>query len=290
MSDPKVVSQSAQCMKGKIMQSIAGRCPPRPLLAIAIIALLSLAFPLRSVAQGAPPASPLTANASSALAQLYAAFSGSHAVHSVALSGEATWYAGSLEDSGPITLTAADNGSAQMQMDLAATGQITESQTGLGSGAQCYWSGKDGVVHSVDAGDCWRPALWFLPPLFLQPSVLSNEQLLVDLGAGTVGTGETVYHHVQGQIVPSAASTPSRGLRALAQRTTADIGLDPTSSLPVVLVYSVHPNGGAHIPVSIEIHYSDYRAVAGVQIPFHIERYVNGSLQLDIQLSAASAN
>lgn len=71
---------------------------------------------------------------------------------------------------------------------------------------------------------------------------------------------------------------------------TTDIGLDTVSLLPAVLAYSVHPDNGAPVSIAIEIHYSDYRTVSGVQIPFHIQRYVNGFLQLDILVSSAAVN
>lgn len=247
-----------------------------------------LAYPAdAALAQGAAPQ---PVNAASALAQLSTAFSGPHVVHSVQLSGTAGWYAGSLEDSGTASLTASSDGSAQMQLALDATGQVTETQTGTGLGAQCQWSGADGVSHAVDAGNCLRSALWFLPALSLQPSALSSQQVFADLGMGTVGSGETVYHHLQGQIVPSGSAPSSQVLSELIQRTTTDIGLDPASSLPAVLAYSVHPNNGAQLSIAIEIHYSDYQAVSGVQVPFHIQRYVNGALQLDILVSSATVN
>ncbi len=55
----------------------------------------------------------------------------------------------------------------------------------------------------------------------------------------------------------------------------------------MVLAYSVQPDKGPATKIAIEIRYSDYRAVNGATIPFHIQRYVNGSLQLDIQISSA---
>ncbi len=233
---------------------------------------------------------PQAGNVPGAIAQAASAFSGTVTVQSVQLSGTATWYAGSLEDSGTVNLTAASNGSSQMQLSLATTGQITESQTGNGASAQCQWSGKDGVAHSVDTGNCWRPALWFLPAFSLQPTVLISGQVFTDLGQGSVGSGETVYHHLQGQIAPSGSASSNQGLNGLAQRSITDIGIDPVSSLPAVLAYSVHPNDGSSVSIPIEVHYSDYHAVEGVQIPFHIQRYVNGSLQLDILLSSAQIN
>lgn len=228
------------------------------------------------------------ANAAGLLTQMSAAFSGPVAVHKVQLSGEATWHAGSLEDAGAVSLTASDSGSAQMQLNLATTGQVTEIQTGVGSRARCQWSGADGVPHNLGPGNCWRPALWFLPALSLQPSVLSADQSLIDLGEGPVGSGGSKYRHLQGQIIPAATTTSSKALSQLIARTTSDIGIDPASYLPAVLMYSVHPNNGAPVSIAIEVHYSDYRIVNGVRIPFHIQRYVNGALQLDIRVSSAT--
>jgi hypothetical protein len=68
------------------------------------------------------------------------------------------------------------------------------------------------------------------------------------------------------------------------------LGLDPTTYLPAVLSYSIRPDNGQAIPIAVEIHYANYKAVNGVQIPFTIERYINGTLQLEIAVSSAQVN
>jgi hypothetical protein len=71
---------------------------------------------------------------------------------------------------------------------------------------------------------------------------------------------------------------------------TTDLGLDPNSFLPAVLTYSIRPANAVFMPIAVEIRYSNYQAVDGVKIPFTIQRYVNGSLQLEITLSSAQIN
>lgn len=222
------------------------------------------------------------------LNQLSAAFSGGQIVQRVQLTGNAAWYAGSLEDNGTVSLTASTDGSSQMQLDLGTTGPRTESQTGVGADAACRWAGADGVAHEIATESCLGQTLWVMPALSLQPSILAGSVSVVDLGSGPVGAGETAYRHLQSHPMVSAASSvmPTHN----AQLSTADIGLDPVSALPAVLTYSVHPDNGAQISIAIEVHYSDYRSVNGVQIPFHIQRYLNGSLRLDILLSSAQIN
>lgn len=225
----------------------------------------------------------------SVLSQLASAFSGGQVVQQIQLTGTATWTAGSLIDSGTVSLTASTTGSSQMQLNLASTGQRIETQTGTGSSAVCQWAGSGGVAHQISVNNCWRPALWFLPAISLQPSVLPSNLGIADLGEGAVGSSTNIYRHLQGGLLASGLPTglPNTLAATLVQQSTEDVGLDPTSLLPAVLAYSLLPDSGSATPIAIEIHYSNYQTVNGVQIPFLIQRYINGSLQLSIVVSSA---
>ena len=227
-------------------------------------------------------------NTSAVLGQLATAFSGTQVVQQIQLSGTATWTAGSSEDSGPVTLTASTNGSSQMQFALGSTGARTETQTGAGSSADCQWAGADGIAHEVSVGNCLKPMFWFLPALSLQPSLVPRSLSVVDLGAGTVGASSNIYRHLQSQLLVTAL--PDSLATNNTQEGIGDLGLDPVSFLPAVQAYSLLPDNGAPIPIAIEIHYSNYKTVDGVQIPLLIQRYVNGSLQIAIIVSSAQIN
>lgn len=248
------------------------------------ITLLTLKTPAAR-AQGTTSLGTSTENV---LGQLSAAFSGGKSVQSVQFSGEATWHGGSLEDSGAVTLTASADGSSQMQLLLGGSGQRTETQAGAGSSARCNWAGEDGTAHEVHSGSCWRPVLWFLPALSLQTSLPPSNLSVVDLGMETVGASANINRHLQSQITFSDSSDALAA--EMAQQSKTDIGLDPTSHLPAMLAYSVHPDNGASAQIAIEVHYSDYRTVNGVQIPYLIQRYVNGALQLEIHINSAEIN
>jgi hypothetical protein len=122
----------------------------------------------------------------------------------------------------------------------------------------------------------------------LQSSLLPSYLGAADLGSSAVGFGATTYRHLQGQLVLPGMT--SKLTADLMQRSTADLGLDPTSLLPAVLTYSLHPDNGSPVPIAIEIHYSNYQAIDGVQIPFTIQRYVNGTLQLELSVTSAQVN
>ena len=222
-------------------------------------------------------------SASAILSQVANAFSAGKPVSQVQLTGSANWYAGSLEDSGTATLTASSTGAAQMQLSLAKTGSWTESQSDIGMGMTCQWAGNDGTAHPGDVMNCLRPAVWFLPSISLQPTAIPAGVGVADLGTGTVGSG--TYRHLQTQAV--LAGMPNELLSRSVEASTTDLGIDPTTALPSVLRYQVHPDNGANVDIPIEIRYSNYQKVNGTEIPFLIQRYVNGSLQLEVQVNSA---
>jgi len=227
-------------------------------------------------------------SATTLLNQLSTSFSGGNVVHQVQLTGTANWHLGSLEDTGTATLSAATNGSSQLQLSLSSSGTRTETQTGQGSDMACTWAGNDTATHAVDQGNCWRPVIWFLPPFSLQPSLVPSYLGATDFGTGPVGFSAAKYRHLQGALVlPNLIPKLTTDVMT---RSTADLGLDPATLLPAVLTYSIRPDNGAPIPIAVEIHYSNYQTINGVKIPFTIQRYINGSLQLEIAVSSAQVN
>jgi hypothetical protein len=223
------------------------------------------------------------ANASAILNLIGNVFSAGKPINQIQLTGSATWHAGSLEDSGTATLTASSTGAAQMQLSLAKKGSWTESQSDIGPAMICQWAGNDGTAHTGDAMNCLKPTVWFVPTISLQRTAIPTGVGIADLGMGIVGSG--TYRHLQSQAVLS--SLPSKLLSPSVEASTTDVGFDPNTFLPSVLHYQVHPDSGAQVNIPIEIHYSDYQKVDGAELPFLIQRYVNGSLQLEIHVSSA---
>jgi len=67
-----------------------------------------------------------------------------------------------------------------------------------------------------------------------------------------------------------------------------DVFLDSPTQLPVALAFNQHPDNDAGLDIPAEVRFSDYRAVNGVQVPFRIQKYLNNSLILDIQIQTAT--
>jgi hypothetical protein len=69
-----------------------------------------------------------------------------------------------------------------------------------------------------------------------------------------------------------------------------DLYLDPATFLPVIIAFNIHPDNNALTDIPIEIHFSDYRPVSGVLIPFHVQKFLNNGLYLDLQFQSAAIN
>lgn len=243
---------------------------------------------LGAAAWGQNPSTQST-DATAALTQIGNAFSGNKPVSHIQMSGNATWYSGGNQDTGTATLTASASGGAQMQLSMTQKGAWTETQSDIGFGMNCGWAGADGVTHNGDSMNCLKPLAWVLPSISLQPASLPSGVGFADLGMGSVGSvASGSYRHLQSQAVLSAM--PSQLLGQSVQASTVDIGYDPHTLLAGVLVYQVHPDNGAPVLIPIEIHYSNYQIVNGVAVPFLIQRYVNGSLQIELRITSAQIN
>jgi hypothetical protein len=59
--------------------------------------------------------------------------------------------------------------------------------------------------------------------------------------------------------------------------TRMDFYFDPSSSLPLTIDMSAHPDNNAALNIPVEFQYSDYRATLSAHIPFHVLQLVTMS-------------
>jgi hypothetical protein len=236
-------------------------------------------FPLLLVAQ---TSFGQTSSAASILAQASSAF-GSHAgLKSVTMTGQAQLVAGSTTEAGNITLTAGTDGSFQVTFS-SGKGVRVDQQSGFSQGTVCGWTDEAGTSHTVPSHNCMVPVNWFLPML----SVSGGQQPAGILSRLPGVEGDNVIVR-QSSPAPSTWSADQASL--LEHLGTVDLHLNSATKLPTSLVYTIHPDHSASIDIPVRVTFSSYQVVEGVAIPFHIQRFVNGSLSLDITVTSASIN
>ncbi len=238
----------------------------RLFVSIAIF-LISVPFVSHAVAATSDQKAIVLAN------QAVAALTGAQSINDATLSGSATWTVGSNTDTGPAMLRVKGQYESRLDLNLTA-GTWTEIRNSTNF-PQGNWISTDGTVHEFAQHNCWTDVAWFFPGLSSLLSAPDPNMILSYIGQETFN-GSSVQH----------VQATWFGL----QLSTVDYYLDSNSSLPVAIAFNAHPDQNMNANVPVQITFGDYRQVSGAQVPFHIQKSVQGSLLLDFAASAATLN
>ena len=180
-------------------------------------------------------------------------------------------------------LTAGGDGSQTFMAQLASGGNRSETQSGIGIDMACEWARADAAAHSSDSASCQKSVPWALPALALQTAKLPAGAGYSDLGNATLNG--TSYRHLQGQLV--LAGIPAKLLPQFVTASTIDAYVDPQTFDLAAIRYQVHADDNPALNIQVEIRYGQVTTVNGARIPFLIQRYINGTLQLEITIASA---
>jgi hypothetical protein len=191
---------------------------------------------------------------------------------------------GSDDQSGSTTLKAISSGAARADLSFSS-GTISEICTFSSSEPAGTWSGSDGVLHTIPYHNLLSEPAWFFPTFAISRRI-SPGYLVTDLGPAA-HNGQQVEHISTSQNLSIQSSARIASFQHLSQ---VDFYIDSSSLLPAAITFNIHPDNDAQLDIPVEIRFSDYRSVSGAQVPFHIQKIVNGSLFLDIQIQNATIN
>jgi len=212
------------------------------------------------------------------------ALSSGQSLTDVTLSGTARRIAGSDDESGTAVLKAMANGQSRVDLNLSA-GPRSEVHGISADGPAGSWSGPDGVAHPIAYHNLVSEPAWFFPASVLAQGLSVSAYVVTYVGHES--RNSVAVEHVS--LSQPASGSPK--IAALFQHLSqVEIYLDSTTLLPVGLTFNVHPDDDAGLDIPSEIRYSDYRAVNGTQVPFHIQKYVNNTLFLDFQAQTVTLN
>jgi hypothetical protein len=246
----------------------------------AVILSISVLFP--ATAQQPAPASPQPAQL---LQSALTALSANSAVTDVTLSGTTHYIAGSDDETGTATLKALAGGSSRVDLNLSG-GTRTEIDTSASGTPAGTWSGPDGIPHDIAFHNLLTEPAWFFPT-FLVLRGLSPSGFTATYVRHETVNGQNVEHLAisQTSTIQFPAFTPS--FVHLAQ---TDLFLDSTTFLPAAIAFNIHPDNNALLDIPVEVQFSDYRSVNGAQVPFHVQKFLNNGLVLDVQLQTVAIN
>lgn len=242
----------------------------------AAIKFVILASVCSTFAVGQSPSNPVS-QPSSIAAQETAALCPQGAITDVLLSGTASWTMGSDNEIGQVVLKARARGQSRIDLALGG-GPRSEIRTNDPLNPQ-YETLASGQWASRAYHNSWVDANWFFPALSALVVGPHNGFVL-----GTVSDSAHLY--AQFQIANQRPGITSQ-IQALS---TVLYEVEPSTLLPAAIHFYTHPDDNLVVNIPIDVHFSDYRVVSGVQVPFRIQRYVNGTLQLDVTISSATIN
>jgi len=232
-------------------------------------------------AEAAPQTVARDAQALALIASSLKALTGPVSVNDVVLQASANYVAGSDEESGTATLTGSGNQESLLQLNLSGG-----SRQEIRNGPAGAWSGPDSTPHSMAIHNCWTDASWFFPALTLE-AVANNPQTSVSYLGTDTSKGRPLLH-LQVTRVPAGQTADVATL--ILRLSTMDIYLDPQSFLPLVLDFNVHPDGDANTNIPLEIQFGNFQSFSGGLVPFRIQKYLQGSLLLDLVVTNVSIN
>jgi hypothetical protein len=96
--------------------------------------------------------------------------------------------------------------------------------------------------------------------------------------------------HLQHFLTIAPGKTSAKATALIRSWSQTDLTLDPATFVPSSLKFNIHPDNNSSANLPVEVRYSNYKNVSGVELPMHIERYVNGGLQLCIDIDSAIVN
>jgi hypothetical protein len=228
------------------------------------------------LAQGPPASDPQAAALAS---QAIAALTGGTSINDVTLTGAVIYSAGD-DETGSATLTAL--GASESRMDLAlqsgARTEIRDAQTGTTLGK---WVVQSGASGKFAFHNCQTDAVWFFPAL----TSLGGGSNVVFSYIGQESRNGVNVQHIQSYIYQ-----PSQGPQSVQQLSEMDFYLDATTVLPIAITFNAHPDTDASSDVPIEIDFSNYQVVNGVLVPMHIQKFLQGTLAIDLMVGTAAFN
>lgn len=244
--------------------------------------LLLLTIPIQAQQTSTP--APRDTAAVSLLQRSLAALVGTNTVKDVTLTGSANYIAGSDEESGSATLKATAIGQARVDLVLSG-GQRSEVVDVSQNPPVGSWCGADGVWHPAVPHNLFSDPTWFFPAFLINRALTTPGYAISSADAESL-EGLAVEHIAIYQAAGLAAqqATKTQGLGEI------DLYLNASTLIPVQLVFYTHADTNLLINIPVAIEFSNYQVVQGVSVPYHIQKYINNGLTLDLTVSGVQLN
>lgn len=233
---------------------------------------------LLAIAQTAPQATTSDALAISLAQKSVAALTGGAPISDVRLNTNVISVLGADNETGTGTFQAKGTGESRVDLNLSSgtRSDVRSVTNGIPSGS---WQSNAATPAAYAEHNCWTDAAWFFPALSALTQTANPSFVFKYVGQEQHG-GVNTQHIRVFQI----------GSAQIQSLSTMDFYLDSSSSLPLAVASDARADNDANIRIPNEIRFAQYRAISGIQVPFHFQRMFNGSVVLDATITSAVLN
>ena len=250
--------------------------------AVILLSLLALSAVAVATATDDPDADNGISNGVTWAQRSIAALTGGKPVSAISESGLVTRTVG--EDSQSDSISLVSSGIMASDVEISTSdGILSESRAWAANGPIGQWSGIDGKLHQITSLNRYPEAVWFFPALSLLADYANPNLVFVDLGPQQLG-GQAVEHL---QVYRSALTAPPSFQKRLRSLSAVDYYVDAQTGLPLALSYNMHGDTRSGINIPVMVIYGTYKSIDGIQVPFQLTQFVNGSRRLQVQISNA---
>lgn len=246
--------------------------------------LLFFVAAIQAQQNSTPAPAPRDAQATLVLQRSLAALVGATTVSDVTLSGSANWIAGPDNESGSATLKATAVGQGRIDLNLSG-GQRSEVMDASQAAPGGSWCGTDGIWHSMVPNNLFTDPSWFFPTFLISRALSGSDYSISSMDAETQG-GVAVEHIKIYQPFGLAAQQATQ-IQGLGQ---VDLYLNASTLLPVSVSFNIHSDTDALTNIPVEIQFSNYQVVQRRSIPYHIQKYIQNGLSLDVTVTSVQVN
>jgi hypothetical protein len=208
------------------------------------------------------------------------AMTGSNVIKDVSLTGTLSETEGN-SDGGTISLKALGTLESRIELELPS-GTRTEIRDASAGYAQGKWTNPDGSTGMFANQNLMTDAVWFFPAF----TTLAGDPNATLTYMGLESLDNHSVQHLR-SVIANTGSSPDP---ATQQLSTMDFYLDSATLLPYAIIFNQHPDNNLLVNIPIKIVFSNYQLSAGVLVPMHIERFMNGAEILNINLSDVQFN
>jgi hypothetical protein len=219
------------------------------------------------------------------LSQALAALSGSSAVSQDALlSGDVEYVAGSQDEKGTVKLASNQSGMTRTEIDLPSENILeTRRITSTGRAGEWHKGSTEVTSISLSLNNLFTDPAWFFPEHLISRQNTNSRAL--ELPADPASTSAGTIH-----IRSYLPASELQNLTMLQKLSVINLYVNATSFLLDEVRFDIYSDKNARVAIPIRIVFSDYKTVSGHMVPYHIQRYVNGSLNADITITNVGIN